>query len=82
MAPQELLERYGGEEGCRLPDEERFKDLTRFLRFFEFRIDTIEAKFNQNKPDEDAKNVIEGFRNTFSSEAADFMKRITKYKKE
>jgi transcriptional regulator len=76
---QELVERYEGESGWRLPDDERYKNLTGYLRFFEFRIDMIEAKFkfNQNKSDEDVKSVIRGLRVAGSDDAADFMERIT-----
>jgi transcriptional regulator len=79
----ELVERYEGEDGWKLPDEESFRNLTAFLRFFEFRIDTIEAKFkfSQNKTEEDAKSVINGLRDAGSHEAADFMERITKHAK-
>jgi transcriptional regulator len=76
----ELVNRYEGEGGWKLPEEERFKDLTKFLRFFEFRIETVEAKFkfNQSKPVDDAESVIKGLRDAGSNEAADFMERIIK----
>ena len=75
----ELVEKYEGKEGWKLPDEEKFKDLTKFIRFFEFKIERIEAKFkfNQNKSDEDIKSVITGLRNVGNKDAADFMERIT-----
>jgi len=75
----ELVEKYEGKEGWNLPDEEKFKDLTKFIRFFEFKIENIEAKFkfNQNKSDEDIKSVISGLRDVGNKNAADFMERIT-----
>jgi transcriptional regulator len=76
---QELVERYEGKEGWRLPDEKKFKDLTQFVRFFEFKIKRIEAKFkfNQNKSDEDIKSVIAGLREVGNQGVAEFMERIT-----
>jgi transcriptional regulator len=74
----ELVARYEGEEGWQLPDEEKFKNLTGFVRFFEFRIGHIEAKFkfNQNKSDQDIESVIAGLRGAGNQDAADFMERI------
>ena len=77
---QELVERYEGKDGWSLPEEEKFRNLTGFVRFFEFKIKRIEAKFkfNQNKPDEDIESVIAGLRGAGNDEAADFMERITR----
>jgi len=76
---RELVERYEGKEGWQLPDEEKFKDLTKFVRFFKFKIKRIEAKFkfNQNKSEEDIESVVEGLKGVGNKNAADFMKRIT-----
>lgn len=78
----QLVDRYEGQEGWQLPDEEKFKDLTRFIRFFAFKIKRIEAKFkfNQNKSDEDIKSVIAGLRGIGNHEAADFMEHITRHR--
>lgn len=75
----ELVERYEGKEGWKLPNEERFKNLTDSIRFFEFKPKRIEAKFkfNQNKSGEDIESVISGLRNVGNQEAADFMEQIT-----
>jgi len=75
---QELVERYEGKDGWRLPDEEKYRELTGFVRFFEFKIKRIEAKFkfNQNKSDEDIESVIAGLRGAGSDEAAEFMQGI------
>jgi transcriptional regulator len=75
---QELVYQQEGEEGWKLPNEDKFKDLTRFIRFFEFKIKRIEAKFkfNQNKPDKDIKSVIAELRDIGNHEAADFMEHI------
>jgi transcriptional regulator len=75
----ELVERYEGKDGWKLTDEKKFKDLIKFVRFFEFKIENIEAKFkfNQNISDEDIKSVISGLRGVGIKNAADFMERIT-----
>ncbi|MFT7879069.1 MAG: FMN-binding negative transcriptional regulator [Sulfurimonas sp.] len=75
----ELVEKYEGKEGWRLPNEETFKNLTHYIRFFKFKIKRIEAKFkfNQNKSEEDIESVIEGLKGVGNKNAADFMKRIT-----
>jgi len=75
----ELVEKYEGKEGWKLPDEEKFKNLTKFIRFFEFKIENIEAKFkfNQNKSEEDIKSVITGLKDVGNKDAAEFMEYIT-----
>jgi transcriptional regulator len=79
---QEMVKRYEDKEGWELPDEEKFKNLTRYIRFFEFKITHIEAKFkfNQNKSDEDIQSVIAGLRDIGNDKAADFMKHITSHR--
>lgn len=79
----ELVNRYEGKEGWRLLDEEKFKDLIKFIRFFEFKVNHIEAKFkfNQNKSDEDIESVIAALRDIGNNEAADFMERITHHRR-
>jgi len=76
-----LVERYEGKEGWQLPNEEKFKNLTAFIRFFEFKITRMEAKFkfNQNKSEEDIQSVIAGLRGVGNDDAADFMQRITAF---
>ena len=75
----EVVKRYEGKDGWKLPNEEKFKDLVKFIRFFEFKIESIEAKFkfNQNKSHEDIESVIAGLRSAGNKETADFMVRIT-----
>jgi len=60
-------------------EEERFKDLTKFLRFFEIKDTNIEAKFkfNQNKSKEDIEKVIQSLRDNQQVETANFIERIT-----
>ena len=73
---------YEGKNGWQLPQEEKFKDLINFIRFFEIKVTNIEAKFkfNQNKTEEDIKKVIQSLRDNRQIEAADFMEHITKYR--
>jgi transcriptional regulator len=75
---QELVERYEGRDGWKLPNEERFRNLLGHIRFFEFHVERIEAKFkfSQNKPDADVARVISGLRAEGNREAADFMEQI------
>jgi transcriptional regulator len=79
----ELVERYEGKEGWKLPGDERFKNLTKHIRFFEFKVKRIEAKFkfNQNKSDEDIESVITELRSAGNKDAADFMERITSHRR-
>jgi len=75
----EITEIYEGQDGWKLPQEEKFKDLTKYIRFFEVNVTDIEAKFkfNQNKTKEDIKKVIQSLRDNKQIEVADFMKQIT-----
>ena len=75
----ETTEIYEGQDGWKLPQEEKFKDLTKYIRFFEVNVTDIEAKFkfNQNKTKEDIKKVIQSLRDNKQIEVADFMKQIT-----
>ncbi len=54
----EVVEIYEGQNGWKLPQEDKFKDLTKFIRFFEINVTSIEAKFNQNKTKKDIEKVI------------------------
>ena len=76
----ETTEIYEGQNGWKLPQEEKFKDLTKFIRFFEIRVTNIEAKFkfNQNKTKEDIEKVIQSLRDNKQIEVANFMEHITK----
>jgi len=60
-----------------LPDDEKLKGLTSYIRFFEFEIEKKEAKFkfNQNKSKDDIQSVIKGLHHLGKSEVAEFMKR-------
>ena len=71
---------YEGKDGWKLPQEEKFKDLTKYIRFFEINVTNIEAKFkfNQNKSREDIEKVIQSLRDKKQIEVADFMEHITK----
>jgi transcriptional regulator len=77
----ETTEIYEGENGWKLPQEEKFKDLTKYIRFFEINVTNIEAKFkfNQNKTKEDIEKVIQSLRDKKQIEVANFMEYITKY---
>ncbi len=70
---------YEGQNGWQLPQEDRFKDLTKFLSFFEIDITNIEAKFkfNQNKSKEDIQKVIQSLKKSNQEEVANFMEHIT-----
>ena len=76
----ETTEIYEGKDGWVLPQEEKFKDLTKYIRFFEINVTNIEAKFkfNQNKSKEDIEKVIQNLRDKKQIEVADFMEHITK----
>ena len=76
----EMTEIYESENGWKLPQEEKFKDLTKFIRFFEINITDIEAKFkfNQNKTKEDIEKVIQSLKDGEQIEVANFMEHITK----
>ena len=76
----ETTEIYEGQDGWKLPQEEKFKDLTKFIRFFEINVTNIEAKFkfNQNKTQDDIEKVIQSLRDKKQIEVANFMEHITK----
>lgn len=76
----ETTEIYEDKNGWQLPQEEKFKDLIKFIRFFEIKVTNIEAKFkfNQNKTEEDIKKVIQSLRDNRQIEAANFMEYINK----
>jgi len=76
----ETTEIYEGQDGWKLPEEDKFKDLIKFIRFFEINIITIEAKFkfNQNKTKEDIDSVIQSLRDNKQIEVSNFMEYITK----
>lgn len=67
-----------------MPEEEKFKDLTKFLSFFEVNVTNIEAKFkfNQNKSKEDIEKVIQSLKNNKQIEVASFMEHITNTRRE
>lgn len=76
----EITELYEGQEGWKLPQEEKFKDLAHFIRFFEIEVTNIEAKFkfSQNKTQEDIDKVIESLKDSKQIKVADFMEKVTK----
>jgi transcriptional regulator len=76
----ETTEIYEGQDGWQLPQEEKFKELTKYIRFFEIYVTNIEAKFkfNQNKTKEDIEKVIQSLRDKKQIEVANFMEYITK----
>lgn len=80
----ETTEIYEGQNGWKLPQEEKFKDLTKFIRFFEIKVTNIEAKFkfNQNKTKEDIEKVIQSLRDNKQIEVANFMEHITNRRRE
>jgi len=79
----ETTEIYEGKHGWELPQEEKFKDLTNFIRFFKIKVTNIEAKFkfNQNKTKEDIEKVIQSLRDNKQIGVANFMAHITKHQK-
>jgi len=72
---------YEGQDGWKLPQEEKFKDLTKYIKFFEINVTNIEAKFkfSQNKTKEDIDKVIQSLRDKRQIEVADFMEHITSH---
>ncbi|MFK2822021.1 FMN-binding negative transcriptional regulator [Arcobacter sp. YIC-80] len=76
----ETTEIYEGQNGWKLPQEERFKNLTKFLSFFEINVTNIEAKFkfNQNKSKEDIEKVIQSLKDNNQIKVANFMEYIIK----
>jgi len=76
----ETTEIYEDKNGWKLPQEEKFKDLIKLIRFFEIKVTNIEAKFkfNQNKTEEDIKKVIQSLRDNRQIKAANFMEYINK----
>jgi transcriptional regulator len=74
----EITEIYEGQNGWKLPQEEKFKDLTKFLSFFEINVTNIEEfKFNQNKSKEDIEKVIQSLKDKKQIDAASFMEQTT-----
>lgn len=69
---------YEGQNGWKLPQEENYKVLTKFIRFFEIEVTRIEAKFkfSQNKSNEDIEKVIMSLGENAHEKVADFMKKI------
>ena len=80
----ETTEIYEGQNGWKLPQEEKFKDLTKFLSFFEINVTNIEAKFkfNQNKSKEDIKKVIQSLKDNKQIEVASLMEHIINTRRE
>lgn len=76
----EQTEVYEANSGWKLPSEERFYDLTKFIRFFEFQVNNVEAKFkfNQNKSFEDQSSVIENLIKYGKEDVAIFMEEAVK----
>lgn len=76
---KELTEIYEGQNGWKLPNEEKYNNLTKFIRFFEINVTSIEAKFkfSQNKSDEDIAEVIKSLEEDGQVEVARFMKNET-----
>jgi len=76
----ETTEIYEGKDGWNLPNEDKFKDLAKYIRFFEINITNIEAKFkfSQNKTKEDVLKVIHCLKDNNQIEASDFMEKYSK----
>ena len=76
----ETTEIYEGQNGWKLAEKEKFKDLTKFLRFFEINVINIEAKFkfSQNKSQEDIDKVIQCLKDNKQIEVANFMEYVSK----
>lgn len=71
-----MVSHHEGDEGWVLPDETRYRDLTKAIRLFEFQIDTIEAKskFSQNKSADDIQSIIQSLSDRDQGEAADHLR--------
>ena len=77
---EKFTELYEGKNGWKLPQEEKYKALSEFIRFFEIEVSHIEAKFkfSQNKSTEDIEKVIMILRKKGQKEVADFMEKVNK----
>lgn len=77
---EEFTELYEGENGWKLPQEEKYKALSAFIRFFEIEVTYIEAKFkfSQNKSTEDIEKVIMSLRENGQDEVAEFMAKANR----
>lgn len=72
------VQKYEGEEGWKLPFEEKYLKLTEYLAFFELKVTRREAKFkfSQNKSIEDQDTVIKALHQKGETKTAEFMKKI------
>jgi transcriptional regulator len=72
----EMVSIYEGKEGWCLPDEAKFKDLSKAIRFFCIDSPKFEAKFkfNQNKSAEDIESVINSLEAKGQNDASIFMR--------
>ena len=77
---KEVTKIYEGSKGWILPEEKSFQDLAQYIKFFEIKVISIEAKFkfNQNKSHEDITSVIKSLNENNQPDVANFMKKITK----
>ena len=81
---KEITEVYENTNGWKLPEEEKFKDLTSYIRFFSIDIKNIEAKFkfSQNKSKEDIESVIRSLEKNNQTKVANFMQKIIEQTKQ
>ena len=77
---EKFTELYEGKNGWKLPQEEKYKALREFIRFFEIEVTYIEAKFkfSQNKSTEDIEKVIMSLRENGQDEVAEFMAKANR----
>lgn len=77
---KELTTIYEASNGWKLPNKEEFKDLVKFLRFFEVEVVSVKEKFkfNQNKSQEDIESVIQSLNQNNQQDVASFMELINK----
>jgi len=75
---EESVALYEGQNGWKLPLEEKYKALTEFIRFFEIEVTHVEAqfKFSQNKSSQDREKVILSLREKGQEKVADFMRSV------
>lgn len=76
---KEFVAFYEGENGWKLPDDDKYKDLTQYIRVFKFNIKNIETTFkcSQNKSNEDIQSVITALKAQGKDEMARFMQKTT-----